>query len=378
MRWVLSWRSLHRQLERPSAPEPPGSVLAAVRAWLLAFVLYQIACQVALLFEPSAASACWCAPPLRPAAWPAGAAARAGTAPPGAALGRGGPRDGRPRLVHPSTNSLVAGVAHLAMYVAIMAPLVWVSRLAVTPVVLRRLLLILWAFHTLSAAVGVLQMHYPAGSSQMSRARSSGWVNLPRRYKIHLANGQEVWRPMGLTDHAWGRRRGRPVRGAVCLGFLIHSRSPGMRLLSLGSLTVGLFCLYISEVRSLLVMAGICSLTLIAILMWRRGTAAPGRRGPGRARAGRDHLPVGDHRRWRRDAQPPGLAGGRPASRRVLRNRATSWSRRSTNFCRSTRSGRGCPLGHDAGYFGTSQTRTVRPSGSRSSGPGGCSTEAPR
>jgi hypothetical protein len=52
----------------------------------------------------------------------------------------------------------------------------------------------------------------------------------------------------------------------------MNSRSGTLRVLAVGSIALGLFCLYIAEVRSLLVMAGICSVTLIAILLWRRET----------------------------------------------------------------------------------------------------------
>jgi len=71
-----------------------------------------------------------------------------------------------------------------------------------------------------------------------------------------------------------------------------------MRLLSLGSLSRPV-CLYISEVRSLLVMAGICSLTLIDPDV-ARGTAALAGVALVVPVLARDHLPVGDHRRWRR------------------------------------------------------------------------------
>jgi hypothetical protein len=253
--------------------EPPGvSAQDARRAefWLCGFVLFQIACQAALLFEALGSLRVL----VRTAAFAASLALLV--------LLRGQERrhPARPwalaalavvafALLHPLTNSLQAGAAHFAMYVAIVAPLFWVARLRVTPRVLRRLLMILWIFHTLSAGLGVLQMHYPGQFQPNVSSTILGMGEFAEAYKLQLANGQSVWRPMGLTDTPGGAAGAGLYAVLFGLGFLIASRGLLLRGLSIGSLAVGLFCLYISEVRSLLVMAGICSLTLIAILMWR-------------------------------------------------------------------------------------------------------------
>jgi hypothetical protein len=252
------------------APGASGQDTRKAERWLCGFLLFQLGCQVALLFEAlgglrvlvrTAAFAASltllvlltgrpCRHPARP--WAVAALVLV-------CLG----------LAHPATDSLAAGAAHLALYAAILAPLFWVSRLAVSPAAFRRLLLILWAFHTLSAAVGVLQMHYPGRFQPSVSTKILGLGDFAEAYKIELANGQQVWRPMGLTDTPGGAASAGLYAVLFGLGFLVHARSAALRALSIGSLTVGLFCLYISEVRSLLVMAGICSSSLIAILVWR-------------------------------------------------------------------------------------------------------------
>jgi hypothetical protein len=172
-------------------------------------------------------------------------------------------------LLQPTTNSLLSGTAHFALYVAIAAPLFWVARLDVTPTVFRRLLLVLWVFHTLSAAVGVLQTHYPELYQPNVSSTILGMGEMADAYKMRLADGQYVWRPMGLTDTPGGAASAGLAAVLYGLGFLLQSRSGLWRAVSVGSLTVGLFCLYICQVRSLLVMAGVCSVTLIAVLLYR-------------------------------------------------------------------------------------------------------------
>jgi hypothetical protein len=173
-------------------------------------------------------------------------------------------------LFHPETASHNAGAAHLALYAAILAPLFWASGLSLSPAVFRGLLVIFWLFHTLSAAVGVLQMHYPGRFQPNVSSVIQGMGDMAEAYKIRLASGATVWRPMGLTDLPGGAAGAGLYAVVFGLGFLLHFRSGVLRLVSLGSLTVGLFCLYIAEVRSLLIMAGIAGLALLAILI-RRG-----------------------------------------------------------------------------------------------------------
>jgi hypothetical protein len=87
-------------------------------------------------------------------------------------------------------------------------------------------------------------------------------------YKIRLADGTMVWRPMGLTDTPGGAASAGLYAVIFGLGVLLAQRGL-LRILSIGGLAVGLFCLYMAQVRSLVVMAAICSMVLLGVLMWR-------------------------------------------------------------------------------------------------------------
>ncbi|MFO0810550.1 MAG: hypothetical protein U0746_18135 [Gemmataceae bacterium] len=173
-------------------------------------------------------------------------------------------------LFHPTTNSAAAGVAQIALYVAILGPIFWVCRLDVTAAVLGRLVLILWLFHTASAAVGVLQMHYPGRFQPALSDIIASSEFLQEVSKITLADGTQTFRPMGLTDAPGGAAGAGLYCCLFGLGFYLASRSWAVRVAAAASIVIGLFCIYMSQVRSLLVMVGVAAAVLTTVLA-RRG-----------------------------------------------------------------------------------------------------------
>jgi hypothetical protein len=170
-------------------------------------------------------------------------------------------------LAHPTTNCLLAGTAQAGLYLATLAPLLWVGRLRSDFSTLLRVLLILWFFHTTSAAFGVLQVYYP-GRFQPNVSGAIQESNL-EGLKISLASGERVFRPMGLTDVPGGAASAGLLAFLFGLGFLLNTRAPLVRAIALGSMAVGLFCIYLSQVRSTLLMAGVCVLVYSIILILR-------------------------------------------------------------------------------------------------------------
>jgi hypothetical protein len=252
----------------PVAPATPPARRDGL--WASAFIAFQFACQIGLLFEYLGAARVL----MRSAAF-------------GASLvmllvvrGRGRRHPATPfaltalaivflSILHPTTNSFLVGAAHAMLYLSILAPLLWASRLRLTVADLRSALLILWLFHTCSAAVGVLQMHYPGRFQPAVSTAIQGMGEAADAYKMRLADGQEVWRPMGLTDTPGGAASAGLSATLFGLGFFLHFRAWPLRLLALAGVGVGLFCLYLGQVRSLLVMALVCTVSLQAILLLR-------------------------------------------------------------------------------------------------------------
>lgn len=242
-------------------------------AWVPAFVVFQLACQLVLVFGDVG----WARMLVRMAAFGASLALLL------ALRGRGSPHPAAlPAALalgvlavcvfHPGTAGMVAGVAQVGLYAAVLAPLFWVSRLRnVDLATLRRTALILWAFHTFSAGLGVLQVYRPdtfqARVSAVIESKGKGYAE---SLKITNARGERVFRPMGLTDMPGGAS----VSGlyAVLLGvaLFLTRRRPLVLGAALASIGLGGACLYLSQVRALVVMTGISLVAVAAVLAWRR------------------------------------------------------------------------------------------------------------
>jgi hypothetical protein len=171
-------------------------------------------------------------------------------------------------LVHPNANTLLSGVGQIGLYVAIAAPIWWACRLNITPGVCRRVLLIYWMFYTLGAGMGVLQATFP-GRFQPALSKNIK-DELKDALKITLASGERVYRPMGLTDYPGGAAAAGVAAVLFSLAFLTQRRSALLRWAALGSMMVGLFCLFMCQVRSSLVLAGINTAVYLGLLL-RRG-----------------------------------------------------------------------------------------------------------
>lgn len=166
-------------------------------------------------------------------------------------------------LLHPETNTPLAALAQVGMYVAILSPLIWVPRSQIDLPALRRVLLMLLAFHALSSLFGVLQASFP-GQFMPRPAFAAG-----DQYEIELASGARVLRPMGLTDTPGGAATSGFYAVLLGVGFLVSESTRKVRLFSAASITLGMFCLYLAQSRSRFLLTAICVAVFLAILAYR-------------------------------------------------------------------------------------------------------------
>lgn len=170
-------------------------------------------------------------------------------------------------LLHPTTNSLLAGTAQIALYVAIVAPVFWVPRLAIDGKVLRRLMLLLFLFSAVSAAVGVLQVYFPGRfEPHLSTAITGMQDDYVRSLQFTLANGERIFRPMGLTDTPGGAASAGFFVVLLGSGFLLASRRIAAIGASVGLMMLGVFCLYLSQVRATTVILAVALVVLAGLL----------------------------------------------------------------------------------------------------------------
>jgi hypothetical protein len=241
--------------------------------WVPAFIVFQLLCQLVLIVGDIG----WARQLVRMAAFGGSLALLL------ALRGRGSvhPASGPAILViavlsicvfHPETRGVTAGAAQVGLYAAVLAPLFWVSRLtSIDMRTLRRAVLILWGFHGLSAGIGVMQVYRPGvfqpPVSAVVEAKGKGYIE---SLKITTATGQRVFRPMGLTDMPGGAAISGLYAVLLGVGFFLTRRTPFMMAASLASVGIGVACLYLSQVRALVVMTGISLIAVGAVLVWRR------------------------------------------------------------------------------------------------------------
>ncbi|NDJ16215.1 hypothetical protein GS601_02740 [Myxacorys almedinensis A] len=171
---------------------------------------------------------------------------------------------------HPHLNSLPAGVAQCLMYLAILAPLFWVSRLPLNLNSLRGLVFLLWGFHTLSSGMGVLQTYYSDVFQFVLSTKIQAGVFGGDHLMIQLANGKMIHRPMGLTDIPGGAAKSGFYAVLLGTGIALQERRFIVRLMGIGSIPIGLFCIYLSQVRSILVSTLICLIVLAFTLLYQK------------------------------------------------------------------------------------------------------------
>lgn len=173
-------------------------------------------------------------------------------------------------LFHPTTNTVLSGTAQAVLYVAILAPLFWVPRLGVDLNTFRRVVLILWAFHATSSVLGVLQVSIP-GFFQPSL--SSVIVSFGEDYvdslRITTASGMRVFRPMGLTDVPGGAAMSGFYAVLFGTGLMLSTRRRWLQASCVASLGAGMMVIYLSQVRSILVLAVLSLLVFATVLMVR-------------------------------------------------------------------------------------------------------------
>ncbi|HXN13431.1 MAG TPA: hypothetical protein VN865_10015 [Candidatus Acidoferrales bacterium] len=172
---------------------------------------------------------------------------------------------------NPTGNTMAASAAQIGMYIAILSPLFWVPRLSIDISTLRRVLLMIWIFQSISAVVGILQVYYPG---RFSPAISTIILNQGRAYvkglEFQNAYGETAFRAMGLSDIPGGAGGAGFYATLFGAGFMLTYRKWSGRMLTIATMVVGVAAVFLSHVRADLVTLIICSAVLVAVLAIRR------------------------------------------------------------------------------------------------------------
>jgi hypothetical protein len=177
-------------------------------------------------------------------------------------------------MLNPMSNTWISRLAVVGMAVASLAPLFWMTRLRFPEGLFERILRLFWAYYTLGAGVGLLQVYFPGRFQPQLSPVVLGLGQDVEGLKITLANGVHMFRPMGLTDTPGGAATAGLWAVLFGLGFLLTVRPShhawAQKLIYLGSMIAGMMIIYLSQQRALLVVVAIWFAALLAILLWRQ------------------------------------------------------------------------------------------------------------
>jgi hypothetical protein len=162
--------------------------------------------------------------------------------------------------LNPLGGAPVAVIAHWAFNLAIIGPVLWVGRLRAPPGTLERVLLILWAFHTVGSLLGVLQTYFP-GQFQPDLTT----ISERRHLMIRLASGEWIPRPSGLSDSPGGAGANGIYAALLGVGVVLVRPFRFARVAGALSMMLGMMCVYLSQVRSALVMLLVCFIVIASL-----------------------------------------------------------------------------------------------------------------
>ncbi len=180
-------------------------------------------------------------------------------------------------LLHPGTNTLMAGLAQIGMHLAVAAPLLWAPPYFLgDPRRLARVLTILWIFNGASAVVGILQARDPGTwmPSEFSSVVTQGRFGVSA-LAYRGSDGQMVVRPPGLGDSPGAACSAGMFVASIGLAYLGLPVSNLRRLLGLTMGMAGVTVIFLTHVRtSLVIVVGSAVVYLVILVMQRRAATA--------------------------------------------------------------------------------------------------------
>jgi hypothetical protein len=180
-------------------------------------------------------------------------------------------------LLH-ETAHLLAGAAQIVFQIFIAAPVFWMSRSVRGEAQMRRLVWVIFGASAAGAALGILQVYFPERflPPEFSVLARSLNPDVIQSLTYTGADGREIVRPPGLSDMPGGAA----VAGMMTMMLGLSLGIGGgvkwfVRALCLAAAAVGMTALYLTQVRSLTLVAA-ASVAAFALLRLRQGRTLQG------------------------------------------------------------------------------------------------------
>jgi hypothetical protein len=173
-------------------------------------------------------------------------------------------------ILHPNTNSITSGVAGAALNLAILSPALWGGAALKSSRQLGRLMALMMLCNAASALVGIGQFYRPDIFNPPVIPTLQINEFFGEQLSFTTDDGRKILRPCGLTDTP-GAASG--AGALTCLLGLCWSLRPIARWKRLAALVLsmaGAAALYLSQVRSTLIVTVGCIPVLVGLLAMRR------------------------------------------------------------------------------------------------------------
>jgi hypothetical protein len=172
-------------------------------------------------------------------------------------------------ILHPTTNSLLGGVAEAALIISVFSPAFWGPTALESPRQLGRLMVLLLLCNGAGALMGIGQYYWPDRFNPPVIPMLEGNQSARDQLSFTTDDGRKVLRPCGLTDTPAGASIAGGLAFLVGVCWAIRPIGWHWRLASLGVSLIGAAVLLLSQVRSTLLTQVGCLLAMIVVLFWR-------------------------------------------------------------------------------------------------------------
>lgn len=161
-------------------------------------------------------------------------------------------------ILHPTTNSVTAGIAQTFLYVSVMAPLFWAPMMIDDPQRLGRILALLLICNGINSLVGVLQVYYPDAwmPVEFSRELLSHEHGVEESLGYRNDAGRLIIRPPGLFDNPGAVCGAGMIAAFLGIAFFLSPIRLWQRFGSLGFAVLGVMAIFLSQVRTSLLLLG--------------------------------------------------------------------------------------------------------------------------
>lgn len=180
-------------------------------------------------------------------------------------------------LLHESAH-LAAGLAQIVFQACIAAPVFWMARAVRSERQMRRLVWIVFAASAAGSVLGVLQVYFPDRFLPPEFSVLARSLNPDAIHALTYigADGREIIRPPGLSDMPGGAAVAGMMTMVFGLSLGLGRREYWIvRLSCLAVAVVGMTALYLTQVRSLTLVAA-ASVGVFSLLRFRQGRTAEG------------------------------------------------------------------------------------------------------